>query len=56
MISREDIESWLIRMEVRHEEIGEGMWLVEASEGGEEEDSAERTDVRSRIVWHARRF
>jgi len=40
MISREDIESWLIRMELRHEEIGEGMWLVDASEGaGPEEDS-----------------
>jgi hypothetical protein len=33
MISREDIESWLIRMELRHEEIGDGMWLVDASEG-----------------------
>ena len=40
MIGREDIESWLIRMELRHEEIGDGMWLVDASEGaGPEEDS-----------------
>ena len=48
MISREDIESWLIRMEVRHEEIGEGMWLVEASEGGDEEEECccARTSAR----------
>ena len=36
MISREDIESYLIRAELDYEEIGEGMWLVrpEGEEGG----------------------
>jgi len=28
MISREDIESYLIRTDLDYEEIGEGMWLV----------------------------
>jgi hypothetical protein len=35
MISREDIESYLIRAELDYEEIGEGMWLVRP-EGDEE--------------------
>lgn len=36
MISREDIESYLIRTDLDYEEIGEGMWLVrpEGEEGG----------------------
>ncbi|MDP2479288.1 MAG: CesT family type III secretion system chaperone [Candidatus Palauibacterales bacterium] len=38
MISREDIESYLIRTDLDYEEIGEGMWLVrpegEAETGG----------------------
>jgi hypothetical protein len=35
MISREDIESYLIRTDLDYEEIGEGMWLVRPE--GEEE-------------------
>lgn len=37
MISREDIESYLIRTDLDYEEIGEGMWLVRP--GGEEAGS-----------------
>lgn len=29
MISREDLESFLIRTEMDHREIGDGMWLVD---------------------------
>ena len=31
MISREDLESFLIRTEMDHREIGESMWLVRRS-------------------------
>jgi hypothetical protein len=34
MISREDLESFLIRTELDIEEIGDGLWLVEADGGG----------------------
>ena len=33
MISREDIESFLIRSDMDSEEIGEGLWLVHSSSG-----------------------
>lgn len=33
MLSREDIESFLIRAEVDFEEIGEGLWLVHPASG-----------------------
>ena len=33
MISREDIESFLIRSELDSQEIGEGLWLVHSSSG-----------------------
>lgn len=33
MISREDIESFLIRSEMDIEEIGEGLWLIHSSSG-----------------------
>jgi len=36
MISREDIESYLIRTDLDYEEIGEGMWLVRP-EGADED-------------------
>lgn len=35
MISREDLESFLIRTEMDHREIGEAMWLVDSGRGGE---------------------
>ncbi len=34
MLSREDLESYLIRMDVEHEEIAEGMYLVRGGEEG----------------------
>jgi len=34
MISCDDIESFLIRSELEHAEIGEGMWLVRPADGG----------------------
>lgn len=33
MLTREDVESYLLRTGLHHEEIGEGMWLAEASNG-----------------------
>ena len=33
MVTREDVESFLLRMELEHEEVGEGMWLVKGAEG-----------------------
>jgi len=33
MVTREDVESFLLRMELPHEEVGEGMWVAEL--GGE---------------------
>jgi len=39
MISREDIESFLIRTEMPHEEIGEEMWLVDPYVGREDADA-----------------
>jgi len=37
MISREDLESFLIRTEMDHREIGESMWLVDPVMDGEED-------------------
>jgi hypothetical protein len=34
MMTREDVESYLLRMGLDHEEIGEGMWLVGGSGTG----------------------
>jgi hypothetical protein len=28
MLTREDVESFLLRMELEYEEVGEGMWMV----------------------------
>ncbi|MFQ5747288.1 MAG: hypothetical protein ACE5HF_08735 [Gemmatimonadota bacterium] len=39
MISREDIESFLIRTEMPHEEIGDEMWLVDPYAGREDADT-----------------
>ncbi|MFQ5889366.1 MAG: YbjN domain-containing protein [Gemmatimonadota bacterium] len=36
MISREDIESFLIRTDLEHEEIGDAIWLVRPAGGTEE--------------------
>lgn len=36
MISREDIESFLIRSELDSEELEQGLWVVHASEGAAE--------------------
>jgi len=33
MLTRDDVESYLLRTGLHHEEIGEGMWLAEASNG-----------------------
>ena len=40
MISREDLESYLIRTEMDHREIGEGMWLVDPVKDAEEDHPA----------------
>lgn len=40
MISREDLESFLIRTEMDHREIGEGMWLVDPVKDAEEDHPA----------------
>ena len=37
MISREDLESFLIRSEMDHREIGDAMWLVDPSKDAEED-------------------
>lgn len=42
MVTREDVESFLLRTELPHEEVGEGMWVV-----GLEEESA------SLVVHHS---
>ncbi len=34
MITREDLESFLIRMGLEHEEVDDGMYLLEGKEGG----------------------
>lgn len=34
MTTREDLESWLIRLGAEHEEVGEGMWALRPVEGG----------------------
>ncbi|MBI4409725.1 MAG: hypothetical protein HY561_08465 [Gemmatimonadetes bacterium] len=34
MITREDLESYLIRMGVSFEEVAEGMWVIRPAEGG----------------------
>lgn len=34
MVSREDLESFLIRMDVEHEEVAEGMFVVSPRDGG----------------------
>ncbi len=34
MLSREDLESYLIRMDLEHEEIAEGMYLLRGGEEG----------------------
>ena len=33
MLTRDDVESYLLRTGLHHEEIGDGMWLAEASNG-----------------------
>lgn len=35
MVTREDIESWLIQTELDYEELGEGIWLVRPQESEE---------------------
>jgi hypothetical protein len=40
MISREDLESFLIRTEMDHREIGEAMWLVDPVRDAEEDHPA----------------
>ena len=35
MISREDLESFLIRTEMEYEEIGENLWIVDPPGGTE---------------------
>jgi hypothetical protein len=35
MITREDLESFIMRTEMDHREIGESMWLVDPVSGGE---------------------
>jgi hypothetical protein len=40
MISREDLESFLIRTEMDHREIGESMWLVDSVKDAEEDHPA----------------
>jgi len=40
MISREDLESFLIRTEMDHREIGEGMWLVDPVKDAEKDHPA----------------
>ena len=40
MISREDLESFLIRTEMDHREIGESMWLVDPVKDAEEDHPA----------------
>lgn len=37
MISREDLESFLIRTEMDHREIGEAMWLVDPVKDGRDD-------------------
>lgn len=34
MVTQDDVESFLLRMELQHEEIGPGMWMVRTGEGG----------------------
>jgi hypothetical protein len=34
MLTRDDVESYLLRTGLDHEEIGEGMWLADAGSGG----------------------
>jgi hypothetical protein len=34
MVTREDVESFLLRMELDHEEVDEGMWVVRAASDG----------------------
>ncbi len=34
MVTREDLESFLIRMDAEYEELDEGMWLVRSRNGG----------------------
>ena len=40
MISREDLESFLIRTEMEHREIGESMWLVDSVRDAQEDHPA----------------
>lgn len=40
MISREDLESFLIRTEMDHREIGESMWLVDPVKDAEQDHPA----------------
>ena len=34
MTTREDVESFIIRMETDYEEVDEGMWLLKSEDGG----------------------
>ncbi len=34
MVTREDVESWLMRMGLEGEEVEEGMWIARTSDGG----------------------
>lgn len=34
MLTREDVESYLLRAELTHEEVGEGMWVAQLDEAG----------------------
>jgi hypothetical protein len=34
MVTKEDVESFLLRMELPYEEVGEGMWLARTGESG----------------------
>jgi hypothetical protein len=34
MVTREDVESFLLRMELEYDEVGEGMWLLKGEDRG----------------------
>ena len=34
MVTKEDVESFLLRAELEHEEVGEGMWAVSTGDDG----------------------
>ena len=50
MISREDLESFLIRTEMDHREIGESMWLVDPVKDAEEDHPAVVVSLSAPLV------